>query len=108
MERIFIVLVGLICIGIGIANRHGNISMIHSYHRKRVSEEDRIPYGRCVGNGMIIIGGGISVMGALTYASTATGNGIYEIIGGVVVIVSLVAGVGLAFFAMKKYNKGIF
>ena len=36
-------LVGVICIVLGISNMKGNISSLHSYHRNRVSEEDRDP-----------------------------------------------------------------
>ena len=42
-------LVGVVCIVLGISNMKGNISSLHSYHRSRVSEEDRIPFGRMVG-----------------------------------------------------------
>ena len=33
-------LIGIACIVIGIMNSMGNVSMLHSYHRSRVSEED--------------------------------------------------------------------
>ena len=42
-------LVGVVCIVLGISNMRGNISSLHSYHRHRVSEEDRIPFGKQVG-----------------------------------------------------------
>ena len=53
-------LVGVVCIVLGISNMRGNISSLHSYHRSRVSEEDRIPFGKQVGLGTIIVGIGIS------------------------------------------------
>ena len=40
------VFLGIVCIVIGIFNARGDISTLHSYHRKRVSEEDRIPFGK--------------------------------------------------------------
>ena len=43
-ELIAAIIIGVICIVIGILNMHGNISMIHSYHRKRISEADIIPF----------------------------------------------------------------
>ena len=52
-------LVGIVCIVLGVSNMKGNISSLHSYHRNRVSEEDRIPFGKKVGLGTIIIGVGI-------------------------------------------------
>ena len=37
-------IVGIICIVLGVLNMRGNISSIHSYHRQRVKEEDIIPF----------------------------------------------------------------
>ena len=45
-ELIIPLLIGGIVIFLGIENMKGNISTLHSYHRKRVREEDRIPYGK--------------------------------------------------------------
>lgn len=39
-------IIGVVCIILGISNMRGNISSLHSYHRHRVSEEDRIPFGK--------------------------------------------------------------
>jgi hypothetical protein len=64
-------LVGIVCIVLGISNMKGNISSLHSYHRSRVSEEDRIPFGKKVGLGTIIIGAG----GTAGTSSTHGGNG---------------------------------
>ena len=46
---IFAIALGIVCILIGLSNRKGNIETLHSYHRSRVSEEDRIPFGKEVG-----------------------------------------------------------
>ena len=54
-ELLVPVLVGLIVIMLGIINLNGNISLLHRYHRKRVAEEDRIPFGRMVGIGTILV-----------------------------------------------------
>lgn len=98
MENILAVIVGVVCIVIGISNRKGNLSMLHSYHKNNVSEEDRIPFGKLVGLGMIIVGAALAVYGGLSLVSAAA-------IGNAVLIVGLVVGLGLAFYAMKKYNK---
>ena len=98
MENILAVIVGIVCIVIGISNRKGNLSMLHSYHKNNVSEEDRIPFGKLVGLGMIIVGAALAVYGGLSLVSAAA-------IGNAVLIVGLVVGLGLAFYAMKKYNK---
>ena len=107
-EGIFSALVGLACIILGMVNRTGNISSLHSYHRKRVSEEDRVPFGKLVGLGMIIIGASLILNGAAACAAILLSNELYIFIGSGVMGVGLVAGLGISFFAMKKYNKGIF
>ncbi len=108
IEYIVAILVGVMCIVIGIMNTKGNISMLHSYHRKRVSEEDRLPFGRLVGLGMMIIGAGIICGGAFSIVTYKTENMIFEAVGMVIIGVGLVVGIALAFYAMIKYNKGIF
>ena len=42
-EFIVQAVVGVVIIVIGILNIKGNITMLHSYHRKKVKEEDIIP-----------------------------------------------------------------
>ena len=108
MDSIVTAVIGVVCIVIGISNRKGNISMLHSYHRKRVADEDRLPFGKLVGLGMIIIGIALLLMGGLSFAATALQAKTYATIGNVVLIVGLVAGIGVSFYAMIKYNKGIF
>ena len=99
--------VALTCIVIGCQNRKGNISMLHSYHRSRVTEEDVLPFGRAVGNGMMVVGVSIAVYGGALLASELWAVPHAVTVGTVVMTVGLVVGLGLAFYAMKKYNKGI-
>ena len=101
-------IVGVICIAIGISNMRGNISSLHSYHRHRVSEEDRIPFGKQVGLGMIIIGIGIIVFSILSSVSLYTKNDILILVGTVLLVISIILGLVISFRAMIKYNKGIF
>ena len=100
-------IVGIICIVIGISNMKGNISSLHSYHRNRVKEEDILPFGRLVGMGTIIVGAAVILFSALSALAVALGNDVYTVIGTVVMIVGIVAGLGVAFYGMKKYNGGI-
>ena len=102
------VIVGIICITLGIINMKGNISSIHSYHRERVSEEDIRPFGRLVGLGTIIIGVGCILMGIATLLSTLLEAVFLLIIGSAIMIASIFVGIALSFYAMKKYNGGIF
>ena len=99
---------GVLLIVLGISNRKGNISSLHRYHRKRVSEEDRIPFGKLVGTGTIIIGIALMVSGVLSYLSVRCEQEMFILIGNIVTGAGLVVGLGLNFYAMFKYNKGIF
>ena len=101
-------LVGVVCIVLGISNVRGNISTLHSYHRHRVSEEDRIPFGKQVGLGTMVIGVGIIIFSVLSTVTLYTENNIFILIGTAVLIVGIVAGLIISFKAMIKYNKGIF
>ena len=102
------IIVGAICIGLGISNMRGNISSLHSYHRSKISEEDRIPFGKRVGLGTIIIGIGIIIFSACGIAAFYTENNLFTVIGTVIMIVSIVVGMIISFAAMKKYNGSIF
>ena len=108
MSYIVTFLIGILCIVLGISNRKGNISSLHSYHRKRVRDEDKIPYGKKVGLGTIICGGSLIVFSILSAIAFYTGNSIFISIGDVLFIIGLTIGLGLSFYAMIKYNKGIF
>lgn len=108
LEFVFAFLVGILCIVIGILNMKGNIEMLHSYHIKRVTEEDRLPFGKLVGKGMIIIGVGIMIFSVLSALTLYLENDVYTIIGVVIMAVGFIVGLGMAFYAMIKYNKGIF
>ena len=100
--------VGVVCIVLGISNVQGNISSLHSYHRSRVSEEDRIPFGKQVGLGTIIVGIGIIVFSVLSSVTLYTENDIFILVGTAVLIIGIILGLVISFRAMIKYNKGIF
>jgi hypothetical protein len=100
--------VGIILIVIGITNTKGNISSLHSYHRSRVTPENVLPFGRLVGLGTIIIGVSVIIMGILSVCSLALDKEIYILIGTVILIIGIIIGLIISFYAMIKYNKGIF
>ena len=102
------VIIGIIISAIGAMNMTGNISSLHSYHRKRVSEENKKPFGKLVGLGTLIIGISLIIFGLLTYLTDTSGNPVYTVIGTVQLIAFIILGAGLSFYAMKKYNGGIF
>ncbi len=100
--------IGAICIVLGILNMKGNVASLHLYHRHRVSEEDRLTFGKWVGLGTVIIGCAAVVFGALSGVAYHTGNGVFETVGSGVLAVAVIVGLGMNFYAMIKYNKGIF
>ena len=105
---IFMGVLAIILIVIGILNMKGNINSLHSYHRNRVSEADRVPFGRMVGLGTIIVGISLLLNAACAFALEKTGTSTFSIAGTVILVIGLVVGIGLNFYAMIKYNKGIF
>lgn len=107
-EAILPIILGAIISVMGIINMRGNISTIHWYHRKRVAEADKKKFGFLVGLGTLIIGVGVSVMGVLLMICKLTEVYVFEVVGTVITVVSVVMGLVLSFYAMIKYNKGIF
>ena len=99
--------VGVVLVIIGISNTKGNISSLHSYHRNRVSEEDRLPFGKRVGLGTIICGCACIIFSLFSAIGLYYGE-VFTVIGTAILIVGLVIGLVIMFRAMIKYNKGIF
>jgi hypothetical protein len=102
------ILIGIILIAIGISNMKGNISSVHRYHRSRVSETDQLPFGRVIGAGTIICGGSLMISGCLSLLAETLHVEVFTLAGSVILIIGLAAGLLLSFYAMIKYNKGIF
>lgn len=93
---------------LGIINMTGNISSLHWYHRQRVTEENRKPFGKLVGLGTLIIGVAMILFGVLFLAFEKTQIGVLVIVGTVELIAGIAVGTVVSFYAMIKYNKGIF
>ena len=100
MQNLMLLILGLLISVMGIVNIKGNISTIHSYNRRKVSEEDVPKYGKAVGTGTLIIG--LSLIGA--YFTTFWNEAITEFI----VIPAIVIGVLFILYGQIKYNHGIF
>ncbi len=101
-------IVGALCIVLGVLNMKGNVSSIHSYHRRRVAQEDLLPFGRGVGLGTVIAGGSLVVFGALRALSQSVDAAWLTLAGTAVLVVGLTAGLGISLYTIIKYNKGIF
>ncbi len=101
MKSIVELVLGLFVIALGLANINGNISTIHWYNRRRVTEEDAPKYGRVVGTGIVIMGAGLVVsFFVMTFWS--------EYIADIVALVTCVGGFLVGLYGQFKYNKGIF
>lgn len=93
---------------LGIMNMRGNISTLHWYHRQRVTEADRKPFGKLVGLGTLLIGVATILFGILNFVYEKTTLQPFIVIATVELIAGIVVGIGLSIYAMIKYNKGIF
>ena len=100
--------VSLLISVLGIINMTGNISSLHSYHRHRVSEEDRKPFGRLVGLGTLLIGITVGVYGIFLWSFEKTQSDALMLIGTLVLLAGIAVGIVISLYAMIKYNKGIF
>lgn len=101
------ILIGIVFIVIGILNIKGNVSMLHSYHINNISEEDKKPFGKLVGIGMIVIAVSLIIAGALFIPAEITKESIYTTASNTVLFAGLIGGCGICLYAIKKYNKKI-
>jgi hypothetical protein len=108
MESILTAAIGVLCIVLGIFNAKGNLSSLHFYHRHRVSEEDKPRFAKLVGIGTIIVGVSCVVMSVFSFLAEKFQNSDFLAAGSVVLCVGFILGLGISFYAMIKYNKGIF
>ena len=93
---------------VGVLNMKGNVSSLHWYHRRRVTEENRKPFGMLIGLGTVIIGASLVLLGAALFAFERTQRKVFLIVGISEMIFAITVGLTLSFYAMIKYNKGIF
>ncbi|MBQ3047959.1 MAG: hypothetical protein IJD48_02970 [Clostridia bacterium] len=108
LELIAPFVIGVLCIIMGILNTKGKIKMLHYYHRKNITEENKIPFGRKVGIGTIIMGCAIILFCILSLIVYLTQNEIFYLIGYINLTIGFVIGIIMCFYALIKYNKGIF
>ena len=99
---------GCFIIAMGVVNMRGNLSTLHSYHYHRVAEKDRKPFGRLVGIGTVLAGASVAIYGIFLFIYEKTQSDLAIWIGVPLLIAGIVAGLVVSFYAMIKYNKGIF
>ena len=108
LETIVTLIVGALICFFGVRNMMGDISSLHSYHRSRVSPDDVKPFGKLVGLGTLICGASVLLMSLCSLIATISQNESFVLIGSALLIVGLIVGCIVSFYAMKKYNGGIF
>ena len=107
-EYIFTIILGVMICAMGIVNMTGNISTLHHYHRKRVSEQDKKPMGKLVGLGTLILGVALIIFSGLMLVFEKTQTAIYSTLGTATLIIGVIVGLVLNLYAIIKYNKGLF
>lgn len=100
MGNLMLLIIGVVISVLGIVNIKGNISTVHSYNRRKVTEEDIPKYGKAVGTGTLIIGVSLVVAYFTTFWSMT--------IMGFIVVPAVVIGLAFILYAQIKYNHGIF
>ncbi len=95
------IIVGVVLLVLGITNYKGNISTIHWYNRRKVSNADIPKYGKCVGIGTMICGGSLLVT---TLLEILLQTPVVEI----VILVGFAVGLVFLLYGQFKYNKGLF
>ena len=101
MEEIILLILGVFISVIGIVNMTGNISTIHTYNRRKVTEENAPKYGKAAGVGTLIIGVSLIVDFVLVLLD-------FLAVVPFVLILAIVVGVAFILYGQFKYNKGIF
>ncbi|MCH5353932.1 MAG: hypothetical protein J1E06_10785 [Acutalibacter sp.] len=102
MEKfIIMILLGAVIVILGISNIRGNISSIHWYNRRKVSENDIPKYGKCMGIGSVIVGFSLVIPAVLELAFQSD---LFDYI----VLIGCIIGVVIMVYGQIKYNKGIF
>ena len=100
-KLIAFILIGCVLAALGITNMKGNISSIHWYNRRKVSERDIPKYGKCVGSGTLVMGVSM-ILSALFEMIFKTAILDY------IVLTGYVIGLAMILYGQFKYNKGIF
>lgn len=101
MDYIPLLVIGLFVSILGMPNIKGNISSIHWYNRRKVSEEDRPKYGKIMGIATIVMG--------LSFSLTAILLMIFDFeLLYFLVIPGTVVGLAMMLYAQFKYNHGLF
>lgn len=100
MDKITILVLGIVISVLSIITISGNISAVHSYNRRNVSEEDIPKYGKAVGTGGLIIGLSLVIGFVAAFWS--------EEIMSIIILLAVVVGLVFIIYGQIKYNHGFF
>lgn len=100
-DNLMLIAFGIVFIVLGAFNMKGNIASIHWYNRRKVTEEDQLPYCRLVGVGTIVIGVSMIVSAVLQAIVSIE-------VGAAMMLPGILIGLILILVAQFKYNKGLF
>lgn len=100
-DNLMLIAFGVVFIVLGSFNMKGNIATIHWYNRRKVTEEDQLPYCRLVGLGTIIVGASMIVSAVLQTIVSVE-------VGAAMMLPGILAGLILILIAQFKYNRGLF
>lgn len=100
MDKITILVLGIVISVLSIITISGNISAVHSYNRRNVSEEDIPKYGKAVGTGGLIIGLSLVIGFIAAFWS--------EEIMSIIILLAVVVGLVFIIYGQIKYNHGFF
>lgn len=101
MKYLPLLVLGIIMIIMGVINWKGNLSTIHWYNRRKVSETDAPKYGKAMGLGTLIMGSSMFMTAILQMIFDL--EFIFYIS-----LVGIIVGLIIMLYAQFKYNKGIF
>ena len=101
MENISYLLMSITCFVFAYAHFKGNVSLVHSYHKRKIKQENLMSYSKTMGVGMLICGLGclMNLLARLFHLF---------ILGKIGVVIGLVVGIVMMIYAQMKYNHGIF
>ena len=104
-KLIVILIVGITIIIMGIANIRGNLSTLHKYHTKNITEDNKPAFGKLSGIGHIIVGISLILNAILSAIATRLDIATYSTIGNIILIAGSAIGIGIILYSIIKYNK---
>lgn len=81
--------------------KKNRIDLIHSYHYKRVTEDNKKAYSTAMGKGVLLMGIGVLLTGIINYVTESAS-------GWICFVFSFIFGLTLVLRAQSKFNGGLF